>query len=195
MPRTSDRPQGPAGDNLQPISIRVFHSTAVIFMTYRSHQERLIQALAFEIVGILLVAPAYALIFGAGAGESLLVTAALSLTVVAWIPVFNAGFDWAEFRLCRRLASDRPYRARVCHALLQELTACAATAPLLLILTGLSIPAIIALNIGLTAFYSVYAYVFYLAYDRVRPLRLPPAPALRQAPTALALWHDGQHPG
>jgi len=136
----------------------------------RSARERLIQTLAFEAGGLLLVAPLYALATGSGAGESLGLIAALALVVMAWSALYNTAFDVAERRLTGRVASDRPPRWRLVHAVGHEATALVVTWPVIVALTGLSWGEALLADIALTIVYAAYAYGFHRGYDRLRPV-------------------------
>lgn len=139
----------------------------------RSARERLIQTLAFEAGGLLMVAPLYALATGSGAGESLGLIAALALVVMAWSALYNTAFDVAERRLTGRVASDRPPRWRLVHAVGHEATALVVTWPVIVAMTDLSLGAALAADIALTIVYAAYAYGFHRLYDRLRPVAAP----------------------
>ncbi len=142
----------------------------------RSARERAIQTLCFEAGGLLLVAPLYALVAGAGADESFLLIAVLALVVMCWSAAFNTMFDLIEHRLSGRVASSRPQRWRVLHAVLHEASAVVVTWPVIVALTGLAWGAALVADLGLTLLYAVYAYVFHRLYDRWRPVVVLPSP-------------------
>lgn len=137
----------------------------------RGWRERALQTLSFEAGGLLVIAPSYAWVAGATAGESLAVLAALSVTVMAWAAAFNTVFDVVECRCFDRVASDRPSALRVLHAVLLETTAMLASVPVLVWMTGLGWWAALGLDLSLTLAYMAYACVFHKAYDRLRPVR------------------------
>ncbi len=139
-------------------------------MALRSARERALQTLAYEIGGLAFAAPLYSLIFGGGAGEGFALVAVLAVAVMIWSPIHNTAFDWVEWRLTRRLASDRPHRWRVVHAITHEATSLVLTLPLILWLTDHGLMGAVLVDLGLTLFYAAYAYVFHLAYDRLRPV-------------------------
>lgn len=142
-------------------------------MTLRSPRERVLQTLSFEAGGLLMVTPVYALIFGRTAGEGFTLLLALSVAVMVWAPIFNTVFDWADLHLSGRVASDRPHRLRLVHAVLHETSSVIVSLPLILWIGGIAFGAALAVDLGLTVFYSAYAYVFHLIYDRQRPVRGP----------------------
>jgi len=143
-------------------------------MALRSARERACQTLAYEIGGLAIAAPLYSLIFGGGAGEGFALVAALALAVMIWSPIHNTVFDWVEWRMTGRVASDRPHRWRVVHAITHEATSLVVTVPVILWLTDHGIVGALLVDLGLTLFYAGYAYVFHLAYDRLRPVARPP---------------------
>jgi uncharacterized membrane protein len=139
-------------------------------MAIRSTRERALQTLAYEAGGLLIATPVFALSFGTDGGESFRLMALLSLVMLLWSPVHNSLFDIVEWRLVRRVASDRPHWLRVGHAISHEATALVVTLPLLMWLGGLGFLAAILAEFGLTALYAAYAYVFHVFYDRLRPV-------------------------
>jgi uncharacterized membrane protein len=154
----------------------------------RSARERLVQTLAFEAGGLLLVTPLAALALGTGGGESLALLVALSVAVMAWAALFNTLFDLAELRWARRVASDRPPRWRIAHAVALETSAALVTWPLIVALTGLGWSAALLADLGLTLAYALWAYVFHRLYDAWRPVG-------GQADGAAALNRPGPVPG
>jgi uncharacterized membrane protein len=139
----------------------------------RSARERAIQTLAFEAGGLLLVAPLYALVSDAGAGDSFTLLAILAAVVMAWAAAYNTTFDVLERCLTGRVASERPDRWRIVHAVGHEATAIVVTWPVIVALTGLGWWAALLTDLGLTFIYAAYAYGFHRLYDRWRPVARP----------------------
>ena len=139
-------------------------------MPLRSARERAIQTLCFEFGGMALAAPLYALLFGAGAAESFGLLVALSVAVMAWAALHNTLFDVLEWRLARRVTSDRPHGLRVVHALSLEITSILVTTPLIMLIGGFGLIEALALDIGLGLFYAGYGYLFNLVFDWFRPV-------------------------
>ena len=137
----------------------------------RSRRERAIQTLWFEALGLALVSPLFAQFVGGTGAESLLVLAALSVTVTGWSALYNTVVDWAELRCTGRVASDRPHRWRLAHAIGLEFTAVLLTWPLIVALTPLGWLDALVADLGLTVAYAVYGYLFHLGFDRLRPVR------------------------
>jgi uncharacterized membrane protein len=145
--------------------------TAPARVALRSRRERVIQTLWFEALGLALVSPLFAQFVGGSSAESLLVLAVLSVAVAGWSALYNAAVDWVELRCADRVASDRPHRWRLVHAVGLEVTAALLTWPLIVALTPLGWLDALVADIGLTVAYTVYGYLFHLAFDRLRPVR------------------------
>lgn len=125
---------------------------------------------------MLLVSPVYAAIFGARLDESLLLFAVIAAVSVVWCPVYNTIFDRMDLRRAGRVASDRPYRWRVVHAISYEASVVVLEVPVIIALGGHGLVEALALDIGLGIFYAGYTYVFHLGFDRLRPV--PPGGVL-----------------
>lgn len=144
----------------------------------RGLRERVIQTLAFEAGGLLLVTPLVAWVAGTRLDESLVLLVALSMVVTLWSAVFNTAFDHVEHRLTGRVASERPHRLRTLHALAHEATAVIVTCPVIWALTDLDWAGALVADLALTLAYAAWAYVFHWGFDRLRPVR----PVARRAP-------------
>lgn len=151
-------------------------------MIIRSARERLLQTLLFETGGLLVAAPLYQCVAGSGIGGSLELIAVISLVVMLWSPLHNTIFDALEYRLTRRVASDRPQPLRLVHAASHELTSMLVSLPVILAMTMHDLLAAMALDLGLSAVYTLYAFVFHNLFDRWRPVcpRAAPRPAGRR---------------
>ena len=136
----------------------------------RSARERMIQTAAYELSGILLAAPLYALLFGEAVAQSLGLVVAMSAAVLIWGPLHNYVFDVVDLRLSGRFASDRPQGLRLFHALSLEASDMVLTLPIIVFIGGHGLAEGVAVDIGFTLFYAAYAYVFFIIYDRLRPV-------------------------
>lgn len=141
-------------------------------MTLRSARERIIQTIAFEGIGIAIVSPFYASIVGQTAIASFAMITLLSIAILIWSPVYNTLFDFLDWHIRARVACKRSHGLRVFHAIMHEVSAVLLTCPILIWVGGHSLGAALSLNFGLTVFYSVYTYLFHVAYDRLRPVGL-----------------------
>jgi uncharacterized membrane protein len=156
----------------------LFDQVAGAIMILRSPRERVIQTISYEIGGLCLSVPLYTLVGDGTSGEAFALMLALAVAVLIWSPLHNTLFDWADYRLSGRLASDRPQRWRLVHAVSHEASTLVVTLPILMGLGGLSFWEALLVDLGLTALYTVYAYVFHILYDRVRPMRAAPVGGL-----------------
>jgi uncharacterized membrane protein len=142
-------------------------------MSLRSLRERWLQVGAYELIGLAVAAPLYGVFFDGGASEGAIVIIALFLPEILWSVTHNWLFDRAEWRLFRRVASDRPHRWRVVHAISHEVTAAIICLPVIMLVTGMGVWEALIVDIWLGVFYGVYAYLFHIGYDRLRPVRGP----------------------
>jgi len=138
-------------------------------MNLRPLSERLLQAAVFEAVGLAIVVPAYALVFGAAGHAALATFALVTFAALSGAPLHNAAFDRIEWHLTGRPACRRPARWRAVHAVTHEISLLALTIPIFAAF-GHCAAEILALNIGLTGFYVVYTAAFHAAWDRLRPV-------------------------
>ena len=143
----------------------------------RSWRERALQTLAFELGGLLIVAPIWTLVTGATAAESVTLLICLSVAVMAWMAGYNTVFDLVEARLAGIVASDRPHVRRVLHAVGLEVTSALVTWPLIAVVAGLGWLEALAADLGLTIAYAIYGYFFHLGFDRLRPVLRNPGVA------------------
>lgn len=139
-------------------------------MPLRSARERVIQTVLYETIGLVVVAPPCAALSGGTLHDSGMLLAVLAVVVMLWAAGYNTAFDWLEYRLAARIASDRPRRWRIVHAVLLEVSACAVTLPVTMAITGLPVWGALKLEFWLTVIYAAYALVFHMVFDRLRPV-------------------------
>jgi uncharacterized membrane protein len=148
----------------------------------RSVRERVIQTLSYELGALLIAAPLYQWVFSVSAGESLQLLVTLSVAVMLWSPLHNTVFDWLDARWFDRVASDRRGVSRWVHAFSHEISTLVVTLPLIVWMGGYSWFDALLLDLGLTLFYTAYAWVFHWGFDRLRPVKAtctPPSPTHR----------------
>jgi uncharacterized membrane protein len=146
----------------------------------RSPRERILQVLCYEAGALAVIAPLFSLAAGETMARSYLLMAALSVAAMGWACAFNTVYDWLEQRWTGRLASDRPHRWRLVHALAFEASQVVVSCPLIYWLTDLGWLQSLAADVALTGAYTVYGYLFHWVFDRLRPVRprtFGPAPA------------------
>ena len=136
----------------------------------RSWRERAVQTLAYEIGGIVLITPLFASATDHGVTDSAFVIIALTLIFLIWTFVHNLTFDIVERHYGGGPSSARSHPLRIVHALSLEVSSAIFTLPLIMWMVGLSFWQALLVDIGLSVAYALYAYVFHLAFDRIRPV-------------------------
>lgn len=139
-------------------------------MPLRSLRERAFQTLLYEAIGLVLIAPLCAALSGGPLLDSGMLLAVLAVIVMLWAAVYNTAFDMLEHRLSTRVASDRRRCWRIVHAILLETSACIATLPVTMAMTGMPIWEAFRLEFWLTVIYAAYAFFFHAVFDRLRPV-------------------------
>jgi uncharacterized membrane protein len=142
----------------------------IAIMALRTFHERCLQSFVFQLGGIALVTPIYAILTRSGAVTSGSIVIAVAIACLIWSPFHNTVFDWVEWHMARRVASDRPQGLRMVHAISHEVTSIIVSTPVLVVFGGLGVMQALIVDLGLTAFYTGYAYVFNIIYDRWRPV-------------------------
>ena len=161
-------------------------------MALRSIRERAVQTLCYEAGAFLIAMPLYKLIAGQDAAQSSLLVIAVAIACMMWAPLHHIVWDWLEWRLAHRVASDRPQRLRMVHAVSHEVSSIVVTTPIIMLVGGHDFWHALMVDLGLTLLYSFYAYFFHLAYDWLRPVQaevvteadcIAPVLALMEEPT------------
>ena len=138
----------------------------------RTLTDRTRQVLLYEAGGLIAISPLFAAVAGITTGDSMALLAVLSALALGWTGAFNSAFDHLETRWTGRSADRRPALLRVLQALLLEAGSTAATTPVIAVWTGVSWQTALAEDIGLTLAYTVYAFFYGIAYDRMFPIRV-----------------------
>jgi uncharacterized membrane protein len=145
-------------------------SSARSTVPVRGWRERALQTAGYELGGLLVVTPLWKLATSQSALESIALLAALSVTVMCWMALYNTAFDLIEARITGAVASARPHGRRILHAMGLEVTSMAATCPLVILMTGYDLLEALIAEVGLTIAYAIYGYFFHLGFDRLRPV-------------------------
>ena len=135
-----------------------------IVLPPKSLLERLLHALCFEIVAVVLCAPALAWIMGKPLLHMGVLTAAISLVAMVWNVIYNALFDRAE----RARGWERTPKVRALHAIGFEVGLVLAVVPMAAWSLSISLWDAFLLDIGLLLFFLPYTYLYNLGYDRLR---------------------------
>lgn len=126
--------------------------------------RRAVQAVLYEVIAIVAVGPAMALWFEQPVGSSLLLAAIMSTVAVAWNFVFNHFFERWE---ARQSVSGRSWKRRLAHGIGFEGSLVLMLVPLMAWWLKTSLLAAFVADLGILAFFFVYAIVFTWGFDRV----------------------------
>lgn len=148
----------------------MFLTKSGLIMALRAFKERVLQGICYQLGVLVLAAPLFAALFGATVGETAQMIIAVALSETLWSPLHNLGFDWVEWRQSHRSASDRSMKMRMVHAVSHEISSILVTTPVIMLVSGHGLITALIIDLGLTAFCTLYVFVFHLAYDRVRPV-------------------------
>lgn len=134
----------------------------------RSIGDRIRHALSFEIIGLALVVPLGALVFGMPMSDIGIVGVVSATVATAWNYLYNLGFDHILQRLRGTTLKTTPIR--VVHAALFELGLLIVLMPFIAWYLGIGIIHALIMDVSFALFYVVYAFVFNWAYDAIFPL-------------------------
>jgi uncharacterized membrane protein len=134
----------------------------------RSAFDRLRHAISFEVIALILVIPAGAILFNVPLHDFGVVGIVSATLATLWNLGYNVLFDLALQRLSGTTLKSRI--VRVLHALAFEAGLLMVLLPFIAWYLGISLWDAFVLDIALAAFYLVYAYVFNLIYDTLFPL-------------------------
>lgn len=134
----------------------------------RSFRDRLRHALAFEILGLLLITPLASAVLGLTLDHIGVVTLGSALIALGWTYGFNWAFDAVKLRLTG--TTQKGLALRVGHAMLFELGLLLLLGPFIAWWLGISLWQAALLDLAFSGFYMVYALAFNWAYDRLFPL-------------------------
>ncbi|MDB5774483.1 MAG: bacterial Transrane Pair family protein [Herbaspirillum sp.] len=130
----------------------------------RSIWERAFHAFAFEIIAIALTAAAIVLAMGKPLASASGLAVAISTIAMLWNMLFNAAFDRAQ----AKMGFARTVRVRVVHAFLFESGLTIAIVPLAAWWLNIGLLQAFVLDLGVLAFFLLYAFVYNWCYDIIR---------------------------
>ncbi|MBD8494216.1 multidrug/biocide efflux PACE transporter [Pseudomonas syringae] len=138
-------------------------------------KERVVHALLFETLGVLICAPLLAWLLDYSLGTMGALTIMISTVAMLWNMLFNTLFD----RLRRRLRFEMTFGARVLHALGFEGGLILVVVPMVAWWLSISLWQAFWLDIGVLLFFLPYTMAFNWGYDvlRERVMRDKPATA------------------
>lgn len=134
----------------------------------RTVADRIRHAFSFEIIGLMIIIPLGAWVFGMAA-EDIGVVGVVSATIAtAWNYIYNLGFDHAMQRA--KGTTQKTTMLRVVHAVLFEAGLLIVLMPFIAWYLDISFAHALVMDMSFALFYVVYAFVFNLCYDRLFPL-------------------------
>jgi len=126
--------------------------------------RRVLQAILYEVFAIAFVGPVLGVIFDEPQTSTLALAVVLSSIALCWNYVFNMGFEKWE---SRQKVKGRPFTRRLAHGIGFEGGLTLLLVPVMAVwLNTTPLNAFMA-NLGLLAFFFVYAVGFTWAFDRV----------------------------
>jgi uncharacterized membrane protein len=139
--------------------------------------RRVLQAILYEVIAIAFVGPVLGVAFDEPQTSTFALAVVLSTIALAWNYAFNWLFERWE---SRQLVKGRSFARRLAHGVGFEGGLTVILVPVMSLWLGISPAAAFVANLGLLAFFFVYAIAFTWAFDRVFGL---PASA-REGPPA-----------
>lgn len=125
-------------------------------------RRKVVQAVLYELVAVLFVAPVLALAFDTGLAHSGALALLLSLLALSWNMLFNSLFERWEARQRQR---TRTLRRRLLHAVGFEGGLTLLVVPVMAWWLQIGWWQALVADIGLLAFFFVYAFAFQWAFD------------------------------
>ena len=127
-------------------------------------RRRIVYAVLFETLGIVLSTLLLMAISGADANASGALSILAAGIALAWNMAFNAAFEaWEK----RQPIRGRPLRLRITHALLFEAGLTAILVPIVAWWLGVTLWQALVYDLAIVAFFAAYALVFTWGFDRV----------------------------
>lgn len=139
----------------------------------RTTADRIRHAIAFEIIGLVLMVGILSQ-FGFELAHVGAMGLAFSIIATVWNYVYNIGFD--NFMMKKFNSTDKSLLVRVFHSIGFEAGLLIITIPAIAWMLNLSLWDAFLLDMGMVVFYLIYAYVYNLAYDKIFPINQQPAP-------------------
>ncbi|THF53796.1 PACE efflux transporter [Allorhizobium terrae] len=130
-------------------------------------RDRVQHAIVFEVIALLIIIPLGILFFHMPANDIGLITIGSAVVATGWNYIYNLLFDIGMKRVKGDLNKTIPIR--VFHAILFEAGLLAILAPLVALYLGITLVEALILDVSLSLFYVVYAFLFNLIYDRLFP--------------------------
>lgn len=126
--------------------------------------RRILQAILYEVLAIAFVGPVLSFAFDKPASSTLALAVILSTIALTWNYLFNGMFERWE---ARQLIRGRSFARRLAHGLGFEGGLTVLLIPVMSLWLDISPLEAFVANLGLLAFFFVYAMAFTWAFDRI----------------------------
>ena len=136
--------------------------------------RRVLQALLYEIGAVSVVGPVLALTFDKPASSTFVLAVVLSAIALVWNYLFNAIFERWE---SRQVVKGRSFMRRLAHGAGFEGGLTLMLVPVMALWLDTTFMAAFLANLGLLAFFFIYAIGYTWAFDKVFGLPLSALPA------------------
>ncbi len=136
--------------------------------------RRVVQAVLYEAFAIAFVGPAMSLLFEQPVGSSLALAVVMSTIALAWNYVFNGLFEAWE---ARQAVKGRSFKRRLAHGIGFEGGLVFLLVPVMAYWLETTLLKAFVADLGILAFFFVYAIVFTWAFDKVFGLPQSAAPS------------------
>lgn len=134
----------------------------------RTRNDRIRHALAFEVIGLLLFAPLASWVFGYKMLTMGVIAVAASIVATVWNYFYNVLFDKAMLKLRNNV--QKTVLIRVLHAVLFEGGLLLMFMPIIAWYLDITLWEAFIMDIGMAAFYLIYAFFYNIAYDKIFPV-------------------------
>ena len=134
----------------------------------RSVADRIRHAVSFELIGLAMITPIGAWAFAMPMTDIGVIGIGAATLATGWNYLYNLGFDHFLQRWTGTTLKTWP--ARIIHAVLFEAGLLTVLLPFIAWYLGISLWQAFVMDLSLSLFYLVYAFVFNCSYDRLFPL-------------------------
>ncbi|EGU34566.1 PACE efflux transporter [Vibrio scophthalmi] len=129
-----------------------------------SRLERLFHAITFEVLAVSLSIIGLAIF----TDHSVSHLSGTMIVVATIAMIWNVIFNWIFDKFVPGQKEKRSLKTRIVHVLLFEAGLLFATVPVMAYLLKVSLVEALMMDIGVTLFITLYAFIFNLAYDHIR---------------------------
>ncbi len=134
----------------------------------RTRNDRIRHAVAFEVIGLVLVVGVGSVLLDIEAHKLGLLGVVMSFLAMGWNYLFNLIFDrWLKHNTGQL---QKSFKLRLVHAFLFEGGLVLVSVPMIAVYLDMTLLNAFLMDIGFTLFYLVYAFFYNWVYDKAFPL-------------------------